>query len=170
MDSHARQSGRRGHTCTCTCTCTGSASAVVVHTHATDDAIDTVAVTAGIRLALEQEHPDAVTLNSLINAHAKVGDVNKAYRSAKLMRKYGVAPTLVTYNTLLDGCARAGNLTLARQTLHDMRAQQNKSSLGFLNPFIYSNMNAFNDVVNGTNRGPRLRPLFCRAATNAGWC
>ena len=37
--------------------------------------------------------------------------------------------------------------------LNDMRAQQNKSSLGFLNPFIYSNMGAFNDVVNETNNG-----------------
>lgn len=37
--------------------------------------------------------------------------------------------------------------------LNDMRAQQNKSSLGFLNPFIYANVGAFNDVTNGTNNG-----------------
>ena len=51
--------------------------------------------------------------------------------------------------------------------LNDMRAQHNKSSLGFLNPFIYSNMAAFNDITNGTNNGCGFSTPGYPAA--AGW-
>merc|ERR1711871_252711 len=37
--------------------------------------------------------------------------------------------------------------------LNDIRAQQNKSSLGFLNPLIYQNMGSFHDVTSGSNNG-----------------
>ena len=37
--------------------------------------------------------------------------------------------------------------------LNDLRMQSNKSSLGFLNPFIYQNGGSFNDIVKGTNNG-----------------
>jgi tripeptidyl-peptidase I len=33
--------------------------------------------------------------------------------------------------------------------LNDLRASSNKTSLGFLNPFIYQHSNAFNDIVKG---------------------
>jgi len=35
--------------------------------------------------------------------------------------------------------------------LNDLRLQNGKPSLGFLNPLIYANMHAFNDIVNGTS-------------------
>jgi len=37
--------------------------------------------------------------------------------------------------------------------LNDVRLQNGKSTLGFLNPFIYENMAAFNDITKGSNGG-----------------
>jgi tripeptidyl-peptidase-1 len=50
--------------------------------------------------------------------------------------------------------------------LNDMRAQSGKSSLGFLNPFIYSNADAFNDITTGSNNGCSSTPGFPAAK---GW-
>lgn len=37
--------------------------------------------------------------------------------------------------------------------LNDVRLAAGKSSLGFLNYFIYQNMGAFNDITEGANSG-----------------
>ena len=37
--------------------------------------------------------------------------------------------------------------------INDARAQAGKSALGFLNPFIYANAAAFNDVTSGASNG-----------------
>jgi len=37
--------------------------------------------------------------------------------------------------------------------LNDLRMQSGKSSLGFLNPFIYENMKSFNDITTGVSEG-----------------
>merc|ERR1712066_956373 len=37
--------------------------------------------------------------------------------------------------------------------LNDLRLQNGKSTLGFLNPMIYENAAAFNDVTSGANEG-----------------
>merc|ERR1712048_1393100 len=37
--------------------------------------------------------------------------------------------------------------------LNDLRLQQGKSTLGFLNPFIYENVAAFNDITAGGGSG-----------------
>ena len=37
--------------------------------------------------------------------------------------------------------------------LNDARVAAGKPSLGFLNPFIYQNADAFNDIVSGTGEG-----------------
>merc|ERR1712050_366969 len=37
--------------------------------------------------------------------------------------------------------------------LNDLRLQNGKSSLGFLNPFIYEHADAFNDITTGSNDG-----------------
>merc|ERR1711862_554549 len=37
--------------------------------------------------------------------------------------------------------------------LNDLRAQNGQSSLGFLNPLIYQNADAFNDVTTGSGSG-----------------
>merc|ERR1711972_1091715 len=35
--------------------------------------------------------------------------------------------------------------------LNDLRLQNGKSSLGFLNPLIYKSMTSFNDILNGSS-------------------
>ena len=37
--------------------------------------------------------------------------------------------------------------------LNDLRLQKGKATLGFLNPFIYENADAFTDITNGASRG-----------------
>ena len=44
--------------------------------------------------------PDTQTVNSLINAFAKVGDVERAFRVAASMERRALTPTVVTYDPL----------------------------------------------------------------------
>jgi len=37
--------------------------------------------------------------------------------------------------------------------LNDLRLQQGKSTLGFLNPFVYAHPEAFSDITKGAGRG-----------------
>ena len=46
--------------------------------------------------------PDTQTVNSLINAFAKVGDVERAFRVAASMERRALTPTVVTYNPPID--------------------------------------------------------------------
>merc|ERR1712050_544227 len=79
------------------------------------------------------------------------------------------APYCVAVNGLFEGVAgtsasspvAAGVFAL----LNGLRASQNKSPLGFLNPFIYQNSAAFQDVTSGCNGGGRK---YCFKAIK-GW-
>jgi tripeptidyl-peptidase-1 len=51
--------------------------------------------------------------------------------------------------------------------LNGLRASQNKSPLGFLNPLIYQNPGAFNDVTSGVNTGSPTRKYGFKAIK--GW-
>merc|ERR1712185_474014 len=51
--------------------------------------------------------------------------------------------------------------------LNDLRVAAGKPSLGFLNPFIYQNAAAFNDITTGSNEGCGLGQSGSPAA--AGW-
>ena len=46
--------------------------------------------------------PDTQTVNSLINAFAKVGDVERAFRVAASMERRALTPTVVTYSSPAD--------------------------------------------------------------------
>jgi tripeptidyl-peptidase-1 len=79
------------------------------------------------------------------------------------------APYCVAVNGLFQGVAgtsascpvTAGVFAL----LNGLRASQNKSPLGFLNPFIYQNAAAFQDVTSGCNGGGKK---YCFKAIK-GW-
>merc|ERR1712083_327384 len=79
------------------------------------------------------------------------------------------APYCVAVNGAFEGVAgtsasspvTAGVFAL----LNGLRASQNKSPLGFLNPFIYQNSAAFQDVTSGCNGGGRK---YCFKAIK-GW-
>ena len=62
------------------------------------------------------------TSETLPRTFLQAHDLEKALAVAAAMRRRGLTPTTVTYNTLLDGCARARNLTLAAATLAELRA------------------------------------------------
>jgi len=51
--------------------------------------------------------------------------------------------------------------------LNDLRLAQKKPPLGFLNPFIYQNPTAFNDVTSGKNTGSTMRKYGFTAVK--GW-
>lgn len=51
--------------------------------------------------------------------------------------------------------------------LNGLRSSQNKAPLGFLNPFIYQNPTAFNDVTSGVNTGSAMRKYGFKAIK--GW-
>mmetsp|Transcript_16734 Transcript_16734/g.20114 ORF Transcript_16734/g.20114 Transcript_16734/m.20114 type:complete len:288 (-) Transcript_16734:273-1136(-) len=51
--------------------------------------------------------------------------------------------------------------------LNDLRLQQGKSSLGYLNPFIYQNPSAWNDITSGSNGGCGL--FSSGFPAKAGW-
>ena len=54
----------------------------------------------------------------------------------------------------MDGTSAATPVTAAVfAKLNDIRFKAGKPSLGFLNPFIYKNNKAFNDVTTGCNNG-----------------
>lgn len=54
--------------------------------------------------------------------------------------------------------------------LNEARAQKNKSPLGFLNPFLYQNADAFTDVTLGTNAiGRGNGPIKYGFNATAGW-
>ena len=52
--------------------------------------------------------------------------------------------------------------------LNGMRLGRGGKPLGFLNPFLYANPSAFNDVTKGRNPGTRLHPHYGFAAIE-GW-
>jgi pentatricopeptide repeat protein len=65
--------------------------------------------------------PDVKAANILMNAHAKLANVEEAFDLMRQM-KYGngtdvpaTRPNIVTYNTLLDACHKAGELDAALQ-------------------------------------------------------
>lgn len=73
--------------------------------------------------------PDAKSVNILLNAHAKLADLDSA-RHVLLQMNTGtgpdvfhvIQPNIVTYNTVLDACLKAGDLDAALQTKADLEA------------------------------------------------
>jgi tripeptidyl-peptidase-1 len=53
--------------------------------------------------------------------------------------------------------------------LNDARMSAGKSPLGFLNPFIYKNMDAFNDIKKGKNNGGGLKSILPGFEATTGW-
>jgi len=53
--------------------------------------------------------------------------------------------------------------------LNDARMGASKPPLGFVNPFIYQNMDAFNDITKGKNNGGGLKSLLAGFEATKGW-
>jgi pentatricopeptide repeat protein len=64
--------------------------------------------------------PDLVTYSTVIKAYCVQGDLEPAIQLFTLMRKRGLVPDQILFNSLLDGCAKKPQRSLAEQILRDM--------------------------------------------------
>merc|ERR1719375_1652230 len=66
---------------------------------------------------------NTITYNTMINACAGCGDMERGFEVLQEMRKDGkYAPDEILYNSLLDGCAKQHRVEEALRLLEDMRA------------------------------------------------
>ena len=69
-----------------------------------------------------QIQPDTKAANILMNCYAKLADVDRAEALLyEMQNDGGLAPNLVTYNTMLHACQKAGALDTALMVLEDMQ-------------------------------------------------
>jgi pentatricopeptide repeat protein len=76
-------------------------------------------------------HADAATYNTLINACASVGDLEKALETVQAMQDDGIAPDVITYTSLMKACSvngGNGTVTLAEELFAQMQQQTNHFS------------------------------------------
>merc|ERR1719453_1364164 len=73
--------------------------------------------------------PDLITYSTIIKGYCVQGDLEQAIQLFTLMRKRGIQPDQVLFNSVLDGCARKNMTMVAEQIFKDMQA----SSVGVSN-------------------------------------
>lgn len=100
--------------------------------------------------------PDTKAANILMNVHAKLGDVisAKALLQQMLSDSGGpdvpqLQPNLITYNTLIDACRRAGDLKTGLQLLQDMKLL---SSLTNQTPIIQPDVRTYTSLISTVAR------------------
>jgi pentatricopeptide repeat protein len=64
--------------------------------------------------------PDLITYSTVIKGYCVQGDLEQAIQLFTLMRKRGIKPDAILFNSILDGCARKQMRTLTEQVLRDM--------------------------------------------------
>jgi pentatricopeptide repeat protein len=64
--------------------------------------------------------PDLITYSTLIKGYCLCGDMDECMQLFMLMRKKGIVPDAVVFNSLLDGCAKRQMRTMCEQVLRDM--------------------------------------------------
>ena len=69
-----------------------------------------------LRQMVDEDHltPNDITYNTILNWHARNGDVESMEQVRQRMRQAGCQPSLVTYSTLIKGYARARQMDRAR--------------------------------------------------------
>ncbi|KAK4534858.1 hypothetical protein CDCA_CDCA03G0883 [Cyanidium caldarium] len=74
-----------------------------------------------LRQMVDEDHlaPNDVTYNTILNWHARTGDVDSMEQVRQRMRQAGCQPSLVTYSTLIKGYARARQMDRARATMEE---------------------------------------------------
>merc|ERR1719453_1827456 len=66
--------------------------------------------------------PDLITYSTVIKGYCVQGDLEQAVQLFTLMRKRGIQPDQVLFNSLLDGCAKKQMTLVSEQILSDMQA------------------------------------------------
>jgi pentatricopeptide repeat protein len=75
--------------------------------------------------------PDAAVYNTLINACASAGDVEKAFEAMAAMQAEGIAPNVITYTSLIKACGINGGegaVALAEDVFSAMQQRTNHFS------------------------------------------
>jgi len=75
--------------------------------------------------------PDTPAYNTLINACAAAGDLERGLETVKAMQEDGMAPDIITYTSLIKACsinAGAGTTELAEEIFSDMQQRTNHFS------------------------------------------
>lgn len=88
--------------------------------------------------------------NSAIQACSKTGDPEGALRYVSDLRSRGLQPSIVTYNSLLDGFARTGNVTFMLRTFREMKQTAALQPDG----------RTYSIVINGCARAERVNSAF----------
>ncbi|XP_004510327.1 uncharacterized protein [Cicer arietinum] len=83
--------------------------------------------------------PNVYTLNMVISAYCKLGELNKAYEVLEKMKDMGLCPNVVTFNALISGYCEKGLLGLALKV--------KTSTMG--NNGVCPNVVTFNTLING---------------------
>merc|ERR1719352_736649 len=66
--------------------------------------------------------PDLITYSTVIKGYCVTGDLEQAIQLFTLMRKRGVMPDAVLFNSIMDGAARKQMTSLVEQVFNDMES------------------------------------------------
>jgi len=106
----------------------------------------------------EQPSYQKSAVAAYLKSSAKLPPASRGYNTSG--RAYpDISAQATDYCVTPFGCGVAGTSCATPASsgifslLNDFRMQKGKSTLGFLNPFIYANTAAFNDVTTGSNTG-----------------
>merc|ERR1719453_2996722 len=66
--------------------------------------------------------PDLITYSTVIKGYCVAGELEQAIQLFTLMRKRGIQPDQVLFNSILDGCARKNMTMVSEQIFADMQA------------------------------------------------
>merc|ERR1719188_2608122 len=66
--------------------------------------------------------PDLITYSTLIKGYCVRGELDQAMELFNCMRRKGIRPDAIVFNSLLDGCAKKQMPELCEQVIRDMEA------------------------------------------------
>lgn len=91
-------------------------------------------------MGMEGVEADTSTYNTLINACAGVGDVDKALETLEVMRQRACEPDVITYTSLIKACSISGSrgsVALAETLFQEMQQRTNHFS-SYISPTEYT--------------------------------
>jgi len=72
--------------------------------------------------------PDLITFSTLVKGYCHIGDIDKALRVAEAIKERGLRKDELVYNTLMDGCVKANDITAGVGLFEEMVQQQMRPS------------------------------------------
>merc|ERR1712224_776926 len=75
-----------------------------------------------------QLEPDLITFSTLLKGYCHVGDIDKALQVAEAIKARGLRKDELVYNTLMDGCVKANDITAGVGLFEEMVHQAMRPS------------------------------------------